>query len=70
MSTTIMFETSQNNILLVYCWNIIPIGGLTSLRSRGFTIFQLRIPKPLLSNSKGEHTRNYKKRRQILPVFK
>ena len=32
--------------------NIFPIGGLISLWSHGFTIFQSRLPKWLLSNSK------------------
>ena len=33
-----------------------PIGGLISLWSRGFTIFQSNTPKRLLSNSKAVNT--------------
>ena len=43
---------------------------LISLWSCSFTIFQSRIPKVLLSNSKVLNTCEDKKRRQILPVFK
>ena len=46
---TIIFKTLQINVLLVYISlyfrNIFLIGGLISLWSRSFTIFQKRIPK-------------------------
>ena len=64
MSMTIIFVTS------IYIVNIFLIGGLTSLWSRGFTIFQSRIPKWLLSNSKAVNTCEDKKRRQIVPILK
>ena len=50
------FRGIQNNVWLVCFWNIFPIGDLMSLLSRGFTIFQSRIPKWLLSNCKTVNT--------------
>ena len=43
---------------VVYIWgeNIFPVGGFTSLWSRGFTIFQSRVAKRLLSNYKAVNT--------------
>ena len=50
--------------------NIFPIGSLISLWTRGFTIFQSKIPKWLLSNSKTINTCEDKKKRQTVPVSK
>ena len=50
--------------------NIFPIGGLISLWLCDFTIFQSRIPKQLLSNSKEVNTFEDKKRRQGVSVLK
>ena len=50
------FRGIQNNVWLVCFWNIFPIGDLMSLLSRGFTIFQSRISKWLLSNCKTVNT--------------
>ena len=47
-----------------------PIGGLISLWSHGFSIFQSRIAKWSLPNSKAPNTCEDKKRRQIVPVLK
>ena len=52
-----------------YFRNIFLIGGLVSLWSRGFTIFQSRIPHELLSNSKAVNISEDKKRRQNVPVL-
>ena len=52
-----------------YFRNIFLIGGLVSLWSRDFTIFQSRIPHELLSNSKAVNISEDKKRRQSVPVL-
>ena len=45
MSTTSIFRTVQNSVLLVYIFRIFfLIGGLISLWSCGFTIFQIGYP--------------------------
>ena len=68
--STIIFGTSQNKCLIgLYYQNIFPTGGLTSLWSRGFIIFQRMISKWLLSNSKLVNTCEDKKRRQVVPVL-
>ena len=54
----------------LYFQNNFPIGSLVSLWSHGFTIFQGRIRKLLLSNSKAVNTCEDKKRRQCVPVLK
>ena len=53
----------------LYFRNIFPIGALISLWPRGFTIFQSKIPKWLLSNFQAVNTREDSKRRQIVPVL-
>ena len=63
------FRDMQNNVWLVHIFGILfPIGGLVSLWSRGFTIFQSRVSKLLLSNSKAIITCEDKKRSQIVPA--
>ena len=54
----------------LYFCNIFLIYGLILLWSRGFTIFQNRIPKWLLWNSNSLKTWKDQKRRQILSVLK
>ena len=53
----------------LYFRNIFLISGLISLGSRGVTIFQRRIPKWFLSNSKAINSCEDKKRKQIVPIL-
>ena len=70
MSTTIIFGTSKSNvgwfIFLEYFSNCC----LILLWSGGFTIFQSKIPRLLISSSKVVNTCQDNKRKQIVSVFK
>ena len=67
MSMTFTFGTSQNNVLLVYIFGIFfPLVTWFHYGHVAFTIFQSKIPKWLLSNSKALNTCEDK----IMPVLK
>ena len=68
MFMAITFGTSQCLIGL-YFRNIFLIGGLISVGSLGFIMFQSRIPKWLLSNSEAVN-KCEDKSEQIMPVLK
>ena len=63
MRTKIIFGTSLTGL---YIPNTFPIGGLISVWSHGFTLFQSRIPRWLQSNSKAVKTCKDKKRSSIV----
>ena len=63
-----LFSGDKKCLIGLYLWNFFPIGGLKW--SRGFTIFQSRIPKWLLSNSKAVNTCKDKTRKQVVAVLK
>ena len=70
MSPTYFQDVTKQYLIGLYFLNIFPIGNLISLWSRGFTIFQGRIRRWLLSNDKVINTCEDKKRRQVVPVLK
>ena len=66
-----MFTNEHNNSFGdITKWFLKYFGGLILLWSRGFTIFESRIPKWLLSNSKAVNICEDKKTKQIVPVLK
>ena len=54
-------DITKECLLGLYFWSMFPIGGLVSSWSSGFSIFQSRIPKQLLINSKAGNTCEDKK---------